>query len=375
MRLSQLKGALEKRGLSTEGSKETLESRLQNALNEPNPLQFPSPAAAAAAGPDWAKPMGSAFTFGTPLAPAASRLPPPPPPVADPTPTLVMTPKLEVTLSSSSDDIMEVGSSGGASLNGDEAAAAGLMYPPRQDYLPFDKAAAAGKGQLRRPFPANKPSIMSRISGGGGFGIEKSGGGNILDRLSAPRGRSIAERLGGPSSIADRLGPSRYQEESMVEIHRPENDDTYSDQFGVGGGGAEEAEDEVFNEEHRAMRAKRFRNNNPLQTKGVIGGLGGGGGGDGGGGQVSSKSKKSIAASVPDLIEVYQEYDLDLMKERADKYSDVPSLKRRARRFDEETANELVQVKEARAKNQRFKRFKLGDESSSSSSSSSDEED
>ena len=35
-------------------------------------------------------------------------------------------------------------------------------------------------------------------------------------------------------------------------------------------------------------------------------------------------------------------------------------------RFDEETADELVQPKEARRKNDRFKRFKLGDETSSS---------
>ena len=35
-------------------------------------------------------------------------------------------------------------------------------------------------------------------------------------------------------------------------------------------------------------------------------------------------------------------------------------------RFDEETADELVQPKEARRKNDRFKRFKLGDQTSSS---------
>ena len=75
--------------------------------------------------------------------------------------------------------------------------------------------------------------------------------------------------------------------------------------------------------------------------------------------------------SAPKLVDVYQEYDIDKMKDRANKYSDVPCLKRRARRFDEETANELVQIKEARAKNERFKRFKLGD----ATSSSEDEED
>jgi hypothetical protein len=47
------------------------------------------------------------------------------------------------------------------------------------------------------------------------------------------------------------------------------------------------------------------------------------------------------------------------MVKRADTYSDVPTLKRRARRFDEEVADELVQVRNAKVKNYRLKKFKL----------------
>ena len=42
--------------------------------------------------------------------------------------------------------------------------------------------------------------------------------------------------------------------------------------------------------------------------------------------------------------EEFEEYDIEKMEMRADKLSDVPQLKKRARRFDEETANELIQV-------------------------------
>ena len=69
-----------------------------------------------------------------------------------------------------------------------------------------------------------------------------------------------------------------------------------------------------------------------------------------------------IELPVPNLIECFQTYDIDQMKDRAEKFSDVKTLKRRARRFDEETADELVQVKEAQRKNLRFKRFKLDED-------------
>ena len=62
------------------------------------------------------------------------------------------------------------------------------------------------------------------------------------------------------------------------------------------------------------------------------------------------------------IMECFQEYDIDKMVGRADRLSDVPLLKKRARRFEEETANELVQLKEAKRKNVRFKRFKEEEE-------------
>ena len=55
----------------------------------------------------------------------------------------------------------------------------------------------------------------------------------------------------------------------------------------------------------------------------------------------------------------FKEFDVDKMVERAEKFSDVPLLKKRTRRFDDEVAPELVNVRDAKLKNYRFKRFKL----------------
>ena len=40
----------------------------------------------------------------------------------------------------------------------------------------------------------------------------------------------------------------------------------------------------------------------------------------------------SVSAAPP-LVEIYQEYDIDKMEDRAEKFSDVHTLKRRARRY------------------------------------------
>ena len=48
--------------------------------------------------------------------------------------------------------------------------------------------------------------------------------------------------------------------------------------------------------------------------------------------QQPSAEKKSFA-EMPSLVEIYQEYDIDKMEDRAEKFSDVDTLKRRARRY------------------------------------------
>ncbi len=50
------------------------------------------------------------------------------------------------------------------------------------------------------------------------------------------------------------------------------------------------------------------------------------------------------------------------MEARADRFSEVEVLRRRAYRFEEEVASELVQPREAERKNQRFRRFKEEEE-------------
>merc|ERR1712126_505636 len=111
-------------------------------------------------------------------------------------------------------------------------------------------------------------------------------------------------------------------------------------------GSEEQNQDEVFDDQHKAARLARFRTGAPPKDFGTV---------------TVGKECASLQVFTPPLMEKFEEYDIEQMKARATKFSDVPCLKRRARRFDEETANELVQVKVAQRKNERFKRFKLGD--------------
>lgn len=68
-----------------------------------------------------------------------------------------------------------------------------------------------------------------------------------------------------------------------------------------------------------------------------------------------------------DLIDCFQEYDIDQMEFRADRFSDMGAIKARAERFEEDTANELVKVTEAKRKNLRLFRFREeGDQESES---------
>ena len=101
-------------------------------------------------------------------------------------------------------------------------------------------------------------------------------------------------------------------------------------------------DDEVFNEERRLARSKRFqegKGNTRMFGKAVMQ-LGGHSGK-----YLLKKTllQKSKALILPvmfmtesvgqrPLVEVYQEYDIDKMEDRAHKFSDVVTLKRRARR-------------------------------------------
>ncbi len=88
------------------------------------------------------------------------------------------------------------------------------------------------------------------------------------------------------------------------------------------------------------------------------------------------KPKMDVMAARKEMMpDELEEYNIPKMEERAEKLSDVPTLKRRARRFDEETANELVQVREAKLKNLRIKRFKEDEKSSSEDSDDDDVDD
>lgn len=57
-------------------------------------------------------------------------------------------------------------------------------------------------------------------------------------------------------------------------------------------------------------------------------------------------------------VEQISEFNVELLGQRAERFSDVPQLKQRAWRFSEEVASELVVVKEAKIKNMRFDRFR-----------------
>lgn len=304
MKLSELKAELEKRSLSTLGTKMTLELRLRMAMKTANE----QPKQEQSSRPEYLRPMGSAFSFGQPVQPVeqvepfvvsrAKRDDSPPPHPPPP--------------SSVGNDDYEMGS--------DETAGS-TMYPPKVDFLPL-------------PETDSKPtrSIHSRLSG----------------RLAQ-----------GPVSDVGCSG--------RVSVFQRLRDDRSDEGFAAA---ATDADDDVLNEERKVARAKRFRADSGFGSQNNSGGgwskrFQGPASGD--------RFGLSTTAMAPPLVEIYQEYDIDKMEGRAEKFSDVYTLKRRARRFDEETADELVQPRQAQKKNDRFKRFKLGDADSSSSSEDEDE--
>jgi len=320
MRLTDLKEALKSRGLKTDGSKDTLESRLKNAMisgegvvtkqEEPMDMNVP----------DYAKPMGSAFSFG------AAPPPPPPVPVRAPTPTVVQRARLDTSMGSSNDTEMT-----GSAVSGNEEQ---LMYPPKKEYLPFTQDRVGDRHAHAQPPRGKSAPIMSRLKYAGS-GKQRNGGVSIMDRVSNMRKGNVLDRVGG---LAERGG-------GVTPIRDGIN---------------EPGDDQVFNDKHKLARAQRF-NSNAMQVKnrGIV---------------KTGRRTNYVAAAAAPLMEIFQEYDIGKMKDRASKYSDVPCLKQRARRFDEETANELVMVNEARAKNRRFDRFKLGEQEDSNDSSSSEED-
>ena len=73
------------------------------------------------------------------------------------------------------------------------------------------------------------------------------------------------------------------------------------------------------------------------------------------------KPKRPVIPNVP-LMEYNQEFNIEDMERRAETYSDMDTLRKRKRRFDEELANEFTMVTAAKLKNLRFKRFKEEDD-------------
>ena len=58
------------------------------------------------------------------------------------------------------------------------------------------------------------------------------------------------------------------------------------------------------------------------------------------------------------LVEYSQEFCIEDMEQRAERLSDMDTLRKRKRRFDEELASEFTSVTSAKLKNLRLKRFK-----------------
>jgi len=351
MKLSDLKKELEKRSLPITGTKMTLELRLKASRErDQKSINIPIPAAAtplisrANAGgrtvsmdrgqekPDYLKPMGTPFSFGLQDRPQTKPI------VVSKARKVIAPPRpLRATSTQGSGDAGSAGS--------DVAMSMDLDYPPKAEFLPISSNSSSElplhNGNRRVLLPRNERNIHSRI-GPNTDDNNQSGGGRLSGRLTLPQKRvSVFNRL---KSEEEECGGARDDNSNL----RNEFEDRECGLEDLGGN----LDDEVFNEERRLARSKRFqegKGNTRMFGKAVM--------------QLGGHSE---SVGQRPLVEVYQEYDIDKMEDRAHKFSDVVTLKRRARRFDEETADELVQPKEARRKNDRFKRFKLGDQTSSS---------
>jgi len=377
MKLKDLKAELEKRSLSTHGTRMTLELRLKAAKNTENQSAgqqiVPSPQDIG----NYLLPMGSAIASPFAFGQATEQVEP-----VVTNRAMMESGANEPTTDSVRNEDVEMGP--------EKAPAA--MYPPQTEFLPLTKTDATP--YCYTPYGTGRPKggILSRLgssSASGSLGISNA----LANRLSNPARKeedfghvSVFQRLGGSGSeqadFQGRPGDWKCEEGNCGNINfarRNECHKCFAPKHASGGTDFRPAQDgdnveTVFNEERRMVRAKRFKDQtNPLADKSNTMRSTGWArsrrnqdehhAGDGG---RRLNAENGLALMLP-LVEIYQEYDIDKMEDRAEKFSDVNMLKRRARRFDEETADELVQPKEAQKKNDRFKRFKLGDESSSDS--------
>ena len=76
--------------------------------------------------------------------------------------------------------------------------------------------------------------------------------------------------------------------------------------------------------------------------------------------EIEERKRKRHVKNVPHvpLVEYNQEFCIEDMEQRAERLSDMNTLRKRKRRFDEELASEFTSVTSAKLKNLRLKRFK-----------------
>ena len=73
-------------------------------------------------------------------------------------------------------------------------------------------------------------------------------------------------------------------------------------------------------------------------------------------------SKKQRTGEDGLVLQYMEEYDIEQMEERAERLSDMPAIRWRADRFEEEVAPELTMVARARDMNERLERFRVQEE-------------
>ncbi|TRY62534.1 hypothetical protein TCAL_15264 [Tigriopus californicus] len=177
----------------------------------------------------------------------------------------------------------------------------------------------------RHPEPQRRVSIQARL----GVGIPDT-------HQDTPKARSIHQRLGTrqrlnfeSSAWNETWPPSKthpmVEDENFISVvprsHRKRSRDASVDSPG------ERAKKE--------RRSRRFASVPPMSVASIA--------------QVSPIQAK---------VEEISEFNVDQLSTRAERFSNVPELKKRAWRFSEEVASELVVVKEAKIKNMRFDRFR-----------------
>ena len=61
-------------------------------------------------------------------------------------------------------------------------------------------------------------------------------------------------------------------------------------------------------------------------------------------------------------LENHEEFNIEKMENRAEDFNDMPTLRKRVKRFDEEVAPPFVSISIAKLKNLRLKRFEKKEE-------------